>query len=51
MDWIQTGILRARCRRSLTSSACLRVPDVDEETLKKLPYWKQWLYKTLKEID
>jgi|GEM_PF-3273598 len=26
------------------------VPNIDEETLKKLPHWKQWLYKAVKEI-
>lgn len=26
-----------------------KLPNIDEETLKKLPYWKRWLYKTLKE--
>jgi hypothetical protein len=26
------------------------VPDLDEETLKKLPYWKRWLYLSIKEI-
>jgi len=29
----------------------MKVPDIDEETLKKLPYWKQWLYKTLKDFE
>jgi len=24
--------------------------EIDEETLRKLPYWKQWLYRTAKEI-
>jgi hypothetical protein len=24
--------------------------EIDEETLKKLPYWKQWLYKAVKEV-
>jgi len=28
-----------------------RTPHIDEQTLKKLPYWKAWLYKTLKEIE
>jgi hypothetical protein len=28
----------------------LKIPDLDEETLNKLPYWKRWLYLTLKEI-
>jgi hypothetical protein len=27
-----------------------RIPNIDEATLKKLPYWKQWLYKTLREL-
>jgi len=27
-----------------------QIPDIDEDTLKKLPYWKQWLYSTVKEI-
>jgi hypothetical protein len=26
------------------------VPNIDEETLRKLPYWKQWLYKAVKEV-
>jgi len=29
----------------------MRVPDIDEETLRKLPHWKQWLYMTMKEIS
>jgi len=28
-----------------------RIPTIGEETLKKLPHWKAWLYKTLKEIE
>jgi hypothetical protein len=35
-------------RRKLRS---MRVPEIDEESLKKLPYWKQWLYKTAKELS
>jgi hypothetical protein len=29
----------------------MKLPEIDEDTLKKLPYWKQWLYKTLKEAE
>jgi hypothetical protein len=29
----------------------MKVPEIDEETLKKLPYWKQWLYKTVRELS
>jgi len=29
----------------------IKLPEIDEETLKKLPYWKQWLYRTIKEIQ
>jgi len=28
----------------------LNLPEIEEETLKKLPYWKQWLYNTVKEL-
>jgi len=27
-----------------------KIPDINEETLKKLPNWKQWFYRTMKEI-
>ncbi len=26
------------------------LPDIDEETLKKLPYLKRWLYRTAREL-
>jgi hypothetical protein len=29
----------------------IQLPDIDEKTLTKLPYWKAWLYRTLKEIE
>jgi len=29
----------------------IKVLNIDEQALKKLPYWKAWLYKTLKEIE
>jgi len=29
----------------------MNVPEIDDETLKKLPYWKQWLYKTARELE
>jgi hypothetical protein len=32
------------------SMSRLEIPSIDEETLKKLPYWKRWLYTTIKEI-
>jgi len=28
-----------------------RIPTIGEETLKRLPHWKVWLYKTVKEIE
>lgn len=28
-----------------------QLPKIGEETLKKLPYWKRWLYKTIKELE
>jgi hypothetical protein len=27
------------------------IPEIDEETLKKLPYWKRWLYKTIRKAQ
>ena len=27
------------------------LPQIDDATLNKLPYWKQWLYRTVKEIQ
>lgn len=27
------------------------MPDIDEEALRKLPYWNQWLYRALRELD
>jgi len=32
-------------------SCFMKVPEIDEEILKKLPYWKQWLYRTAKELS
>jgi len=29
----------------------MKVPEIDEESLKKLPYWKQWLYGTARELS
>jgi hypothetical protein len=29
----------------------MKVPEIDDETLKRLPYWKQWLYKTARELQ
>jgi len=29
----------------------IRIPHIDEPTLRKLPYWKAWLYRTLREIE
>jgi hypothetical protein len=29
----------------------MKVPEIDDEILKKLPYWKQWLYRTAKELE
>jgi hypothetical protein len=40
--------------RNLLSRRKLRsmiVPEIDEESLKKLPYWKQWLYRTARELS
>jgi hypothetical protein len=28
----------------------LKLPEIDEETLKKLPYWRRWLYETTREL-
>lgn len=29
----------------------ISLPQIDKETLERLPYWKRWLYKTIKEIQ
>jgi hypothetical protein len=28
-----------------------QLPEMGEETLKKLPYWKRWLYKKLRKAQ
>jgi hypothetical protein len=29
----------------------MEVPEIDDDDLKRLPYWKQWLYKTAREVS